>query len=81
MEYGAIDLHKKESQIRIITESGETLDRRIATTRDRFTGMFEGRRPMRILLEALYRERVGRAAPGVPRPHGDCGRSDLRAHV
>ena len=37
MEYGAIDLHKKESQIRIVTESGETLDRRIAaTTRDRF---------------------------------------------
>jgi transposase len=52
MEYGAIDLHKKESQIRIVTESGETLDRRIATTRDRFTAMFEGRRPMRVLLEA-----------------------------
>jgi hypothetical protein len=52
MEYGAIDLHKKESQIRIVTESGETLDQRIATTRDRFTAVFEGRRPMRILLEA-----------------------------
>ena len=37
MEYGAIDLHKKESQIRIVTESGETFDRRIATTRERFT--------------------------------------------
>ena len=23
MEYGAIDLHKKESQIRIVTESGQ----------------------------------------------------------
>ena len=33
MEYGAIDLHKKENQIRIVTESGETFDRRIATTR------------------------------------------------
>jgi transposase len=52
MEYGAIDLHKKESQIRIITERGETVDRRIATTRERFTALFEGRRPMRILLEA-----------------------------
>jgi transposase len=52
MEYGAIDLHKKESQIRIITERGETVDRRIATTRERFTALFDGRRPMRILLEA-----------------------------
>ena len=52
MEHGAIDLHKKESQIRIVTESGETFDRRIATTRERLTALFEGRRPMRILLEA-----------------------------
>ena len=33
MEYGAIDLHKKESQVRIMTEGGEVIDRRIATTR------------------------------------------------
>ena len=52
MEYGAIDLHKNESQIRIVTESGETVDRRITTTRDRFTALFGGRGPMRILLEA-----------------------------
>ena len=52
MEYGAIDLHKKESQIRIVTERGETFDRRIVTTRERFTALFDGRRPMRILLEA-----------------------------
>ena len=35
MEYRAIDLHKNENQIRIVTESGEVLDRRIVTTRDR----------------------------------------------
>lgn len=52
MEYGAIDLHKKESQVRIVTDRGEVLDQRIATTRDRFTAVFAGRRPMRILLEA-----------------------------
>ena len=52
MEYGAIDLHKKESQIRIVAETGEVLDRRIATTRDRFTATFWGRPRMRILLEA-----------------------------
>jgi transposase len=52
MEYGAIDLHKKESQIRILTEDGEIVDRRIATTRDRLTALFWGRPRMRILLEA-----------------------------
>jgi transposase len=52
MEYGAIDLHKKESQIRIVTERGAVVDRRIATTRERFTSLFKGRPPMRVLLEA-----------------------------
>ena len=52
MEYGAIDLHKKESQIRIVMEDGEIVDRRIATTRDRLTAVFWGRPRMRILLEA-----------------------------
>jgi transposase len=52
MEYGAIDLHKKESQIRIVTTSGEIIDQRIATTRERFTHVFWGRPPMRILVEA-----------------------------
>jgi hypothetical protein len=37
MEHGAIDLHKKESQVRILTESGEVIDQRIRTTRDRLT--------------------------------------------
>ena len=32
MEYGAIDLHEKESQIRIVMEDGEIVDRSIATT-------------------------------------------------
>jgi hypothetical protein len=52
MDYGAIDLHKKESQIRIVTETGDLIDQRIATTRDRFSSVFLGRRRMRILLEA-----------------------------
>ena len=52
MEYGAIDLHKKESQIRIVTADGEIIDRRIATTRERLTTMFWGRPRLRILLEA-----------------------------
>jgi transposase len=52
VEYGAIDLHKKESQIRIVTADGEVLDRRIVTTRERFTTVFWGRARMRILIEA-----------------------------
>ena len=52
MDYGAIDLHKKESQIGIITDGGEVLDRRIATTRERFAALFGGRPRRRILVEA-----------------------------
>jgi transposase len=52
MEYGAIDLHNHESQIRIVKEDGEIVDQRIATTRDHFTALFWGRPRMRILLEA-----------------------------
>ncbi len=52
MEYGAIDLHKNESQVRIVTDEGEIIDRRIATRRDRFAALFMGRTRMRILIEA-----------------------------
>ena len=52
MEYGAIDLHTKESQIRIIdAQGGVVLDQRIATRPDRLSAVFGGRPPMRILLE------------------------------
>ena len=52
MEYGAIDLHKRESQIRIVTKSGEVIDQRIATTRERLSHVFWARPRMRILVEA-----------------------------
>ena len=52
MEYGAIDLHKKESQVRIIPEGGEVIDRRIPTTRNHLTTLFWGRPHARILIEA-----------------------------
>lgn len=52
MEYGAIDRHTKESQIRIVTSEGRVvLDQRIATRRDRFTWWCGERSAMRILLE------------------------------
>ena len=52
MEYGAIDLHKRESQVRIVTAEGEIIDRRIPTTRERFAATFWGRARMQILIEA-----------------------------
>lgn len=53
MEYGAIDLHTKESQIRIVTAAGTVVvERRIATRADQFAAVWKGRAPMRILLEA-----------------------------
>ena len=52
MEYGAIDLHTQDSQIRIMTADGAVVvDRRIRTRPDRFAEAFGGRAPMRILLE------------------------------
>ena len=53
MEYGAIDLHLRRSQIRLIDEQESVvLDRRIDTTREAFTHMFGRRARMRILLES-----------------------------
>jgi transposase len=53
MEYGAIDLHLRRSQIRILSEDERVvLDRRIETTRGEFERVFGGRTRMRILLES-----------------------------
>ena len=51
-EYIGIDVHPGESQISILTEPGEILERRIRTQRERFAEVL-GRRPRaRILIEA-----------------------------
>jgi len=52
MVYGAIDLHMRYSQIRIIDAAGAVLrDQRVPTTRERLTAAFAGFGAMRILLE------------------------------
>jgi transposase len=52
MEYGAIDLHTRDSEIRIITETGaEVLSRRVPTRTEALGRIFVGRAPMRVLLE------------------------------
>jgi transposase len=53
MEYGAIDLHAKESEIRIVDGDGRVvLERRVSTTRERLTAVFGARPPLRVLLES-----------------------------
>jgi transposase len=52
MVYGAIDLHMRYSQIRIIDETGTVLrDQRVLTTRERLTTAFAGFGALRILVE------------------------------
>lgn len=52
MDSLGIDLHKRESQLCTITEDGELIEQRIATSRERFTAVLGSRPPARILLEA-----------------------------
>lgn len=52
MEYIGIDVHKAESQICILTESGELIERRIRTTATRFDAVLGQHGPARVLLEA-----------------------------
>jgi transposase len=52
MVYGAIDLHMRHSQIRVIDEDGRVLrDQRVPTTRERLTAAFAGLGSVRILVE------------------------------
>ena len=52
MEYGAIDLHKVKSQIRVVDEAGAVvLETRITTSRSEFARVF-ARPAMRVLVES-----------------------------
>lgn len=52
MVYGAIDLHMRYSQIRIVDAAGHVVEeRRIVTSRERLVQAFAAPGPMRILLE------------------------------
>ncbi len=52
MDHIGIDVHKRESQICILTPEGEMIERRIQSTREKFTAMFRDRPPACVLLEA-----------------------------
>jgi transposase len=53
MEYGAIDLHARRSQIRMVREDGSVvLERQVDTSRGEFDRIFGRREAMRILIES-----------------------------
>jgi transposase len=52
MDTIGLDLHKRESQLCILSDEGELIERRITTARARFTEVFGKRAAARILLEA-----------------------------
>jgi transposase len=52
MENIGLDLHQRESQLCILTDEGEIIERRIRTTPERLTAVLGPRAPARILLEA-----------------------------
>lgn len=45
MDTIGLDLHKRESQVCILTDDGEIIERRIVTSRERFTAVLGGRCP------------------------------------
>jgi transposase len=52
MMYGAIDLHARYSQIRIVDEDGRVVrEDRVVTSAERLVSVFAGHGPMRVLLE------------------------------
>ena len=52
MDTIGLDLHKRESQLCILAEAGTVTERRIVTSRERFTAVLSSRPNARILLEA-----------------------------
>jgi transposase len=52
MEHIGIDVHKKESQICILVEGGEAIERRIRSERERFSAVLKDRPRARVLIEA-----------------------------
>src|SRR5260370_27484054 len=52
MDTIGLDLHKRESQLCVLTEAGEIVERRIVTSRERFTAVLGSQPSARSLLEA-----------------------------
>jgi hypothetical protein len=81
MDHIGIDVHKRESQIYILAEGGEVIERRIRTEAERFDAVLGTWPRARIVLEVLDRQRMGRPLPGGARPRGHRRGPELRADV
>ncbi len=69
MDNIGLDLHKRESQLCVLTEDGTVTERRIPTTRERLTAVLGSRPPARVLLAAsTEREWAGCPAEQGSRP-------------
>ena len=66
MEHIGIDVHKKDTQICILTEDGEPTERRVRTLAERFGEALGRRPPARILLEASTESEWVAAVPRGP---------------
>jgi hypothetical protein len=70
MDTIGLDLQKRESQLCILGEDGTEVERRIVTSRERFTAVLGDRAAARILLEASTEKRVGEWALLIAAPQG-----------
>ena len=72
MEHIGIDVHKVESQICILTESGEIIECRIRTQRERFAAVLRERASAKIVIEASTESelKLGPAFPHVREGQG-----------
>ena len=81
MVYGAIDLHARYSQIRIVDAEGRVVrERRVVTSRERLVAVFVAMGAADSARDGNG-ERVGGAGARRGWPRGDRGRSELRADV
>ncbi len=66
MDHIGIDVHKKDSQICVLSENGELIERRVRTEPQRFAEVLGSRPPERILIEsATESEWVARCLEGL----------------
>ena len=63
MDFIGIDLHKNSSQVCILTEDGELIERRIKTDRESLDKLFAGSAACAHPRRVLNRERVVRPPP------------------
>jgi hypothetical protein len=68
MDTIGLDLHKRESQLCVLADTGELTERRIATSRERFTDLYTVGDDRWGLYEAIAWEMYALARPGSNAP-------------